>query len=56
MSQPSPVAAKSRRTSALIDRIVHHADVIALKGASYRLRDRGIDPLPSIKTGQGSPD
>jgi hypothetical protein len=24
----------------MIDRIVHHADVIPLKGASYRLRDR----------------
>src|SRR5512139_917967 len=36
--------------AAMIDRIVHHADVIALKGASYRLRGRGIDSLPSIKT------
>ena len=36
--------------AAMIDRIVHHADVITLKGASYRLRGRGIDSLPSIKT------
>ena len=36
--------------AAMIDRIVHHADVIALKGASYRLRGRGIDSLPSIRT------
>ena len=35
--------------AAMIDRIVHHADVLALKGASYRLRDRGIDTLPSIR-------
>ena len=42
--------------AAMIDRIVHHADVIALKGASYRLRDRGIDTLPSIKAEQGSID
>ena len=42
--------------AAMIDRIVHHADVIALKGASYRLRDRGIDPLPSIKAEQGALD
>ena len=34
--------------AAMIDRIVHHADVIALKGASYRLRDRGVDTLPSL--------
>ena len=38
--------------AAMIDRIVHHADVIALKGATYRLRDRGIDTLPSIKAEQ----
>lgn len=36
--------------AAMIDRIVHHADVLALKGASYRLRGRGIDSLPSTKT------
>jgi DNA replication protein DnaC len=36
--------------AAMIDRIVHHADVLTLKGASYRLRDRGIDSLPSIRT------
>ena len=36
--------------AAMIDRIVHHADVLALKGASYRLRGRGIDSLPSIRT------
>lgn len=29
----------------MIDRIVHHADVLTLKGASYRLRGRGIDSL-----------
>jgi DNA replication protein DnaC len=36
--------------AAMIDRIVHHADVLTLNGASYRLRGRGIDSLPSIKT------
>jgi DNA replication protein DnaC len=35
--------------AAMIDRIVHHADVLTLKGASYRLRGRGIDSLPSIR-------
>ena len=38
--------------AAMIDRIVHHADVISLKGSSYRLRGRDIDPLPSIKAQQ----
>ncbi|MEA5055832.1 MAG: IS21-like element helper ATPase IstB, partial [Propionicimonas sp.] len=36
--------------AAMIDRIVHHADVLTLKGASYRLRNKGIDTLPSIRT------
>ncbi|MBB1510610.1 IS21-like element helper ATPase IstB [Tessaracoccus sp. MC1756] len=36
--------------AAMIDRIVHHADVLTLKGASYRLRNRSIDTLPSIRT------
>ncbi|GAA2250968.1 IS21-like element helper ATPase IstB [Herbiconiux moechotypicola] len=36
--------------AAMIDRIVHHADVLTLKGASYRLRGRGVDSLPSIRT------
>jgi DNA replication protein DnaC len=34
--------------AAMIDRIVHHADVLTLKGASYRLRSRGDDTLPSV--------
>jgi hypothetical protein len=36
--------------AAMIDRIVHHADVLTLKGVSYRLRNRGIQTLPSIRT------
>ena len=36
--------------SAMIDRVVHHADVLTLRGASYRLRNRGIDTLPSVRT------
>jgi DNA replication protein DnaC len=42
--------------AAMIDRIVHHADVLTLKGASYRLRNRGIDTLPSIRTGTDQSD
>ena len=41
--------------AAMIDRIVHHADVLTLKGASYRLRNRGIDTLPSIRTTTETP-
>ncbi|MGV1028742.1 MAG: ATP-binding protein [Dermatophilaceae bacterium] len=39
-----------KKTAAMIDRVVHHADVLTLKGASYRLRNRGIDTLPSVRT------
>jgi IstB-like ATP binding protein len=37
----------------MIDRIVHHADVLTVKGTSYRLRGRGIYSLPSIRTTTG---
>lgn len=33
--------------AAMIDHIVHHADVLTLKGNSYRLRNTEIDTLPS---------
>jgi DNA replication protein DnaC len=34
--------------AAMIDRIVHHAEVLTLKGSSYRLRGRDRDTLPSV--------
>jgi DNA replication protein DnaC len=34
--------------AALIDRLVHHATMITLKGKSYRLRQRGLDTTPGI--------
>ena len=37
--------------AAMIDRIVHHAEVIILKGSSYRLRDSGLTNLPSVTLG-----
>ena len=33
--------------AAMIDRLVHHAEVIALKGDSYRLKDRDLGRAPS---------
>lgn len=32
----------------MIDRVAHNADVLTLKGAIYRLRNPGINTLPSI--------
>jgi len=33
--------------AAMIDRLVHHAEVIALKGDSYRLKNRDLGRAPS---------
>jgi DNA replication protein DnaC len=33
--------------AAMIDRLVHHADVVALKGDSYRLKDRDLGRIPT---------
>ena len=33
--------------AAMIDRLVHHAEILALKGDSYRLRDKDLgSPTP----------
>jgi DNA replication protein DnaC len=34
----------------MIDRLVHHADVIALKGDSYRLKNRDLGRVPAAAT------
>jgi DNA replication protein DnaC len=36
--------------AAMIDRLVHHAEVIALKGDSYRLKDRNLGRIPNTAT------
>jgi len=36
--------------AAMIDRLVHHAEVIALKGDSYRLKDRDLGRAPASTT------
>ena len=33
--------------AAMIDRLVHHADVVLLKGDSYRLRNRDLGRIPN---------
>ncbi len=34
----------------MIDRLVHHADVVALKGDSYRLKNRDLGRIPTART------
>ena len=36
--------------AAMIDRLVHHAEVISLKGDSYRLKDRDLGRIPNDET------
>jgi DNA replication protein DnaC len=36
--------------AAMIDRLVHHAEVITLKGDSYRLKDRDLGRPPAATT------
>ena len=35
--------------AALIDRLVHHATMVTLKGKSYRLRERGTSSTSAAK-------
>ncbi len=36
--------------AAMIDRLVHHAEVISMKGDSYRLKDRDLGRVPAATT------
>ena len=36
--------------AAMIDRLVHHAEVVALKGDSYQLKDRDLGRVPAATT------
>jgi DNA replication protein DnaC len=33
--------------TAMIDRLVHHAEVVSLKSGSYRLKDRDLRRVPT---------
>jgi len=40
--------------AAMIDRLVHHAEVVSLKGDSYRLKDRDLGRVPAAATSRGN--
>ena len=42
-----PLVGDQAVAAAMIDRVVHHAEVIALKGDSYRLRNRDLGRVPA---------
>jgi DNA replication protein DnaC len=35
--------------AAMIDRLVHHAEIVSLKGDSYRLRDKDLGARPGAQ-------
>jgi DNA replication protein DnaC len=37
---------------AMVDRLVHHAELISLKGDSYRLKDRDLGPRPARQSAE----
>ena len=39
--------------AAMIDRLVHHADIFSLKGDSYRLKDRDLGRIPAARPHHG---
>ena len=36
--------------AAMIDRLVHHAEVVSLRGDSYRLKNRDLGRVPTATT------
>ena len=36
--------------AAMIDRLVHHAEILSLKGDSYRLKDKDLGSPPPART------
>jgi IstB-like ATP binding protein len=58
-SQPHCFAGDSALTAALLDRLLHHANLITVKGDGYRLKDKrkagllGAKPAASDKVGVG---
>ena len=41
------VGARSSNDDPMIDRLVHHAEVVSMKGDSYRLKDRDLGRAPT---------
>jgi DNA replication protein DnaC len=37
---------------AMVDRLVHHAEILSLKGDSYRLKDRDLGPPPARQSAE----
>jgi len=42
--------------TAILDRFLHHAEIISITGRSYRLKDRAVDPAGAEKERTAKPD
>lgn len=49
-------AGDEKLTTALLDRLAHHATVIATKGKSYRMRKKGTKEITEKTDDQETPD
>jgi DNA replication protein DnaC len=38
--------------TAMVDRLIHHAEILSLKGDSYRLKDRDLGLRPSRQSAE----
>ena len=38
--------------TAMVDRLIHHAEILSLKGDSYRLKDRDLGPRPARQSAE----
>ena len=38
--------------TAMVDRLIHHAEILSLKGDSYRLKDRDLGPRTSRQSAE----
>ena len=38
--------------TAMVDRLIHHAEILSLKGDSYRLKDRDLGPRPGRQSAE----
>jgi hypothetical protein len=45
-------ACQQLAATAMIDRLIHHAEILSLKGDSYRLRGKDLDARISAKTAE----
>jgi len=49
--QQTEIFGNDMAATAMIDRLIHHAEILSLKGDSYRLRGKDLDARPPRAAG-----